>query len=352
MVVRIGNTWEKIIAFENLLAAARLAQQSKRYRPNVLAFNAEREKNLIKLQDELIEQTYHPGQYRSFRITDPKPRLISAAPYRDRVVHHALCQIIVPVIERTFIFDSYANRTGFGTHRALKRFTHFARHNRYVLQCDICQYFPSIDHEILKRALHHKLKCPDTLALIDLIIDSSNPQDPVSNYYPGDDLLTPLQRRQGLPIGNLTSQFFANVFLDGFDHFIKEKLKIKQYLRYVDDFALFSDDKAILQQARQAIEAYLTTLRLKIHPIKSQLFATAHGANFVGYRVLPDRIRVRSDNLQRGRQRLQGLQRDLEAGLVSESEFEQRLIAWFAHLSHADSHHLRQKILKSMSRLS
>jgi retron-type reverse transcriptase len=236
MVVRVGNTWEKIVSFENLLAAARLAQKGKRYRPNVLSFNADREKNLIELQAELKEQAYRPGQYRSFRITDPKPRLISAAPYRDRVVHHALCRVIVPPIDRTFIHDSYANRTGSGTHRALKRFAQFARTSRYILQCDICKYFPSIDREILKNILHRKLKCPRTLKLIDLIIDSGNLQDPVYDYYPGDDLLTPLQRPKGLPIGNLTSQFFANVYLDGFDHYIKEKLKIRKYLRYVDDF--------------------------------------------------------------------------------------------------------------------
>jgi RNA-directed DNA polymerase len=352
MVLRIGNTWEKIVAFENLLAAAQQAQKGKRYRPNVLAFNAEREKNLIQLQTELKEQTYCPSEYRSFRIEDPKPRLISAAPYRDRIVHHALCRVIVPIIERTFIHDSYANRTGFGTHRALKRFTSFARHHRYILQCDIRQYFPSIDHEILKTILHRKLKCPSTLALIDLIIDSSNPQEPVCDYYLGDDLLTPLQRRKGLPIGNLTSQFFANVYLDGFDHFVKETLKNQSYLRYVDDFALFSDNKEILQQARPAVETYLTTLRLKIHPIKSQLFATACGANFVGYRVLPDRIRVRNDNLRRGRERLQHLQTQLAAGILSQNEFDRRLTAWFGHLSHADSHHLRQKILQSINTLS
>lgn len=208
---RYGNLWHQIIDWSNLLLAARKAQKGKRFRDNVLAFNYNLEPELFKLQSELKEQTYRPGAYRSFRIYDPKPRLISAAPYRDRVVHHALCNIIVPLIEKSFIHDTYANRVGYGTHRALARFIQFARSSRYVLQCDIRKYFPSIDHEILKQIIRRKIKCQDTLWLIELIIDSSNPQEPVVEYFPGDDLLTPLLRRHGLPIGNLTSQFFREL---------------------------------------------------------------------------------------------------------------------------------------------
>jgi RNA-directed DNA polymerase len=233
---RYGNLWPDIIDFENLLQASHQAQRGKRYRPNVLAFNYNLEEELLQLQHELKDKTYQPGKYRTFSIYDPKPRMISAAPYRDRVVHHALCNVIVPILERTFIADTYANRTGYGTHRALKRFVHFARTSQYVLQCDIRKYFPSIDLEILKTILRRKIKCPDTLWLIDAIIDGSNPQGGDVEYFLGDDLLTPLQRRKGLPIGNLTSQFFANLYLNGFDHFIKEQLKARKYLRYVDDF--------------------------------------------------------------------------------------------------------------------
>jgi retron-type reverse transcriptase len=145
-----------------------------------------------------------------------------------------------------------------------------------------------------------------------------------------------------LPIGNLTSQFFANVYLNGFDHFVKEQLKVKRYLRYVDDFSLFSDDRPFLEQAWLAIEAYLTTLRLKLHPIKSQLFETRHGANFVGFRILPDCIRVRKSNLQRARQRLRQLQQDYATGQVSLESVIQRLQSWEAHLMHGDTHRLRR----------
>jgi retron-type reverse transcriptase len=221
---RYGNLYLQITDFGNLVLAARQAQKGKRFRENVLQFNYNLESELAKIKYELESKTYQPGRYKTFEICEPKRRLISAAPYRDRVVHHALCNIIVPIFEKTFISDSYANRLGFGTHRALYRFTNFARSNSYILQCDIKKYFPSINHEILKFLLRRKLKCQDTLWLLDTIIDSSNPQESVIDYFPGDDLLSPLQPNKGLPIGNLTSQFFANVYLNSLDHFVKEEL--------------------------------------------------------------------------------------------------------------------------------
>lgn len=341
---RHSNLWPLITNFDNLFQAARQAQQGKRFRPSVLEFNFALEQELFTLHKELRDRTYQPGKYRTFEIWEPKPRLISAAPYRDRVVHHALCNVIMPLLELTLIGDTYANRIGYGTHRALKQFTHFARSYRYCLQCDIQKYFPSIDHEILKALIRRKLKCPETLWLIDTIIDASNEQPPAIEYFPGDDLLTPVERRRGLPIGNLTSQSFANLYLNPFDHFVKRQLKLKHYLRYVDDFAAFSDDRQALADARLAMEDYLATLRLKMHPIKSQLFETRHGANFVGFRILPDRIRVRGDNLRRARKRMKQLQRDYEVGNITLKPLVQRLRSWEAHLTHGDTHRLRRRL--------
>lgn len=297
-----------------------------------------------QLQSELIDRTYYPGNYRTFQISDPKVRLISAAPYRDRVVHHALCNIIQPLIERSLIADTYANAQGYGTHRALRRFTEFARSSQYILQCDIKKYFPSIDRAILKGSIRRKIKCDRTLWLIELIIDRSNQQEFVLDYFPGDTLLTPLDRPRGLPIGNLTSQFFANYYLSGLDHFVKDRLRISKYLRFVDDFALFSDDYQELRDARLAIEDYLATLRLKLHPIKSQLFATQQGANFVGFRVLPDRVRVRNDNLRRARQRFKQLYRAYRQGSISIEDIHKRIGSWESHLKHGDTYRLRQHI--------
>lgn len=344
---RYGNLWPQIVDFENLLLAARLAQKGKRFRADVLAFNYRLEDELYCLQSELIQHAYQPGEYSSFRIYDPKPRLISAAPYRDRVVHHALCNVIMPLFEQTFISDSYANRLGYGTHRALKRYVQFYRSSDFVLQCDVRRYFPSIDHEILKVLMRRKLKCKSTLWLIDTIIDYSNEQDASIEYFSGDSLLTPIERRKGLPIGNLTSQFMANAYLSPFDHFVKEELLCPKYLRYVDDFALFSDDHSYLVNCRHKIEKYLEKFRLKIHPIKSQIFATDYGGNFVGFRVLGDRIRVRGDNLRRARRRLTQLQVDFRNGKIPLSQLIHRLQSWESHLKHGDTQNLCRSIFDS-----
>jgi retron-type reverse transcriptase len=344
---RHGNLWPEIISFTNLLKASRKAQRGKRFYPNVLEFNTQLETELLRLQEQqLINQTYRPGDYRTFQIFEPKPRLISAAPYRDRVVHHTLCNIICPLFEKSFIPDSYANRVGFGSHRALRRFTKFNRSSQLILQCDIKKYFPSIDHQILKNLIRQKIKCSNTLWLIELLIDHSNPQEASLDYFPGDNLLTPLERRKGLPIGNLTSQFFANVYLNGFDHFVKEKLKAKKYLRYVDDFAIFADDYDYLVNSKLAIQDYLNNLRLKIHPIKSQIFKTYYSCNFVGFRIFPDRIRVRNDNLRRARVRLKKLKNEYFTYKISLSKLIQRLQSWEAHLKHANSYKLRHSIFK------
>jgi len=356
MVKRHGNLWPQIIDFENLLLAARKAQLGKRWKASVLQFNYHRETELLALQRELTAKTYRPRGYTTFEIYDPKCRMISAAPYRDRVVHHALCNIIQPIFERTFIGDSYANRISYGTHRALRRFIHFTRTTPYVLQCDIQKYFPSIDHAMLKDLVRRKIKCRETLWLIDRIIDHSNEQFPVQELFAGDDLLTVLERRRGLPIGNLTSQFFANVYLNGFDHFVKEQLKGRRYVRYVDDFALFSEDRGFLVEARSAMEDYLAGLRLRVHPVKSQLFETRYGANFLGFRVIPVgesvpkdvKIRVRAENLRRGRRRLKQLQADYASGQLDFERLDQSMQSWIAHLSHADSWRLRQQLFADL----
>ena len=171
------------------------------------------------------------------------------------MVHHAFCAVCEPVFERGFIHDSYANRVGKGTHLAVARYEKFRDRFRYVFRCDIFRYFHTIDHEILKRDLRRRLACERTLDLADRIIDGSNPQEPVYQLFPGDDLLTPLERRRGLPIGNLTSQFFSNLYLDCMDHFIKEVLRAKGYVRYVDDFVLFHDDRERPRRVARASRA-------------------------------------------------------------------------------------------------
>ena len=246
----------------------------KHAKPGVAAFLANLEKEVLQLERQLQSGRYRPGRYKKIEIFDPKHRVVSAAPFRDRVVHHAFCAVCEPIFDRGFIHDSYANRRGKGTHRAVARYEKFRDAARYVLRCDIYRYFPAIDHEILKRDLRRRIACERTLRLADRIIDGSNRQEPVDFLFPGDDLLSPLQRRRGLPIGNLTSQFFANLYLDGLDHFCKEVLRAKGYVRYVDDFALFHYEPECLQRWRRRIETYLEGRRLRLHPLKTGIYST------------------------------------------------------------------------------
>jgi len=229
---RHGNLWQRMISFPNLLRAAELAQRGKRFRPDVARFHFDLERELWQLHSELTDQTYQPGNYHTFHIYEPKKRLISAAPYRDRVVHHALTRVLEPIFERSFIFDSYACRKFKGTHAAVDRAQQFAGRFRYVLKADIRKFFPSMDHEILNGLIARKIKDAHVQWLIARIIAGSNPQEAVTMYFPGDNLFTPMERRRGIPIGNQTSQFFANVYLNPLDHFVKDELRFGGYARF------------------------------------------------------------------------------------------------------------------------
>ena len=346
---REKSLYYKITDFSNLLLASRKAQKGKRFKKNVLKFNHHLENELIGIRDSLISHTYRPGPYHVFKIYDPKERLISAAAYRDRVVHHALCNVIEPVFEKTFIFDSYANRTGKGTHRAINRFQEFAGKNRYVLKADIRKYFPSIDLEILKSLIRRKIACPDTLWLIYLIIDNSNQQEGVYDVFPGDDLFTPCERRKGIPIGNLTSQFFANIYLNPLDHFIKEELKCRYYVRYVDDFAVFDNDKKYLHQIKEETGAFLESLRLRLHENKTKVFRVETGIGFLGHMIFPDFRLLKKENLKRFRRRLKRQVRMYESGMLSLEKLRQSLQSWNAHASYSDTYRLRKEIFDNLA---
>ena len=255
MARRYYNFYPELTSLGNLYQAFRKAATGKRGQPGVAGFEFFLERNLFDLREALSSQTYLPGGYASFYIRDPKRRLISAAPFRDRVVHHALCNLIEPIFERTFIGDSYANRIGKGTHAALDRAQGYARRYPYVLQCDIKQFFPSVDHAILKRILVRKIGDPQAFWLCEQILDGGSSvlrdeYEPV--YFPGDDLFS-AARLRGLPIGNLTSQFWANVYLNELDQFVKRELHVAAYLRYVDDFLLFANSKRQLWVWKDAV---------------------------------------------------------------------------------------------------
>ena len=215
MVRRHDDLFDRIASFDALTAAAKRAAAGKRRKPGTASFLFGLEREVLRLERELQEGSYRTGRYLEIIVRDPKRRVVSAAPFRDRVVHHALFAVIGPIFERGFIDHSYANRTGYGTHRAVARFERLRDRHRHVLRADIWRYFPAIDHAVLKRDLRRRIACERTLALCDTIIDGSNAQEPAEWFFPGDDLFSVTERRRGLPLGNLTSQFFANVYLDG-----------------------------------------------------------------------------------------------------------------------------------------
>ena len=343
----IDGLFPRIASFPALEAAAQRAARGKRRKPGVAAFLANLEAEVLRLERELLTGAWRPGRYVEIVVHEPKPRMVSAAPFRDRVVHHALCAVIEPLFERGFVFDSYANRRGKGTHRAVTRYERFRNRHRHVLRCDLYRYFPSIDHALLKTDVRRRIGCERTLHLIDAIIDGSNPQEPVNRYYPGDDLFTPFERRRGLPIGNLTSQLFANVHLDGFDHFVKEVLRAPGYLRYVDDFALFHDDPAVLAEWRGRIAAYLARRRLSLHPRKTYVAATAEPTIFLGYVLLPDgRRRLPEDNVRRFRGRLRSMKDRVRAGTLAPEDARPHIASWVAHARHANTRRLRHALLR------
>jgi len=325
---RLGGLFSRVHPFDNLLLAARRAQRGKRYRPDVLRFNRRLEDELHRLSRELASGRWTPAPHRHFLIRDPKRRWISAAPYRDRVVHHALCAVIEPEIDRRLIFDCWANRRGKGSHRAALRYQRFAGRFRYALKVDIRKYFPAIDHQILEEGFHRIFKDAPLLALMERIVDHGTSPEPFRAYFPGDDLFTPWERRQGLPIGNLTSQIWANLYLDDLDHWAKERLGARGYLRFVDDFILLHDDKGVLTDWLERVKEKLAELRLVVHPRKSVIRRTEEGVPFLGYMIWPDRIRVRGETVRRYRRRLKRRRRSGEP----QEAVDRSLAAWRGHV--------------------
>lgn len=339
--------FDELTSWNNLLLAYKRASAGKRGQANVAAFEYRLEDHLLYLQEELRAQTYQPGKYDSFYIHEPKRRLISAAPFGDRVAHHALCNVIEPIFERSFIFDSYANRVGKGTHRALARCQEFARRYTYVLACDLRQFFPSIDHGILRATLARKISDPGVRWLVDQILTSgegvlSDAYDMV--YFPGDDLFA-INRPRGLPIGNLTSQFWANVYLNAFDHFVKRELRCAAYLRYVDDLLLFADEKKTLWAWKAAVKKRLAALRVTIHP-GAHPRPVREGIPFLGFVVFPQRRRLKRRKGIHFRRRFRELIVAYQAGAIPLSQVTASVRGWINHVRYANTMGLRKAILR------
>ncbi len=328
MVRRIGYIFEEVVSFENLLKAFYKAKKGAGKTEDANRFFYNLESEIAALQIELMTGDYQPGEYRKFTIYEPKERVISVAPFRDRVVHHAVVSVLEPIFEKVFIHDSYATRKKKGTHKAVLRAQEFIRKNRWFLKSDIKSYFASIDVDILLKITKRKIKDPQLMALLEKIFKNGS------------------EKHRGLPIGNLTSQFFANVYLNIFDHFVKEELKVKEYIRYMDDFVVFSEDKEVLKAIKNKVRDFLST-ELKLTPKESATYinSSTNGLGFLGKRVFPGTIRIKRENLKRSMANLKKRCFEFENNAISELRFTQSIASITEYLSEGNTYKFRNTLI-------
>jgi retron-type reverse transcriptase len=337
MAHTVNGLWDGCIDFENIYRGYLAAARGKRYRDDVLSFKASLEDGLFSIIKELKDGSYQPLPLRQFWIYDPKQRLISAPVFRDRIVHHALVQIIEPVFERRFINESFACRAGRGTHASMHHVHHCTQlakrqwGNYYVLKCDATRFFPSIKHDILKQIIRQSIRDKRLLRLIDTIIQSHESEP---------------QTGRGIPIGALTSQLFANVYLDPLDHYLKETCRIKYYARYMDDFVIIHRDKDFLWELLKKIEAFLRDrLELSLNP-KTGIYPGRHGIDFCGYRVWPTHIKPRKRTVKRAKRRLRKLAKVYRDHPNILKHAKASIISFIGYIKHCSGNRTLKSVLK------
>ncbi|MDD5116377.1 MAG: reverse transcriptase/maturase family protein [Candidatus Omnitrophica bacterium] len=335
------NLYSQIVSFENLLCAYRTFRKGKRYKNDVLGFDYNYEKKLLDLQDELVSHAYTPLSPHRFYVYEPKKRAIEAAVVRDRVVHHALCRVVEPIFDKRLIYDTYACRRDKGTLAAIERFEEFKRkllcradENRiYIFKADISKYFENIDHGILLGLISERIKDKDVIWLISRILN------------PGD---RPCASANGIPIGNLTSQFFANLYLNPLDQFVKHDLRIKYYIRYMDDFVLMDLSKDRLQSAKAEIARFLEDkLQLRFHPKKQTVTPLKCGIDFLGFRIFYTHRLLRKENAKRFARRIKKMKERFERKEIALGRISASINGWIAHAKHGNTYRLRKKILRN-----
>lgn len=318
------NLYPKVYDFQNLYQAYQNAIKKKRWRVSAMRFGRHLEENLIELQNELIYETYQPGAYYSFYVEEPKRRFVMAAPFRDRVLHHAVCNVIGPIFEQGFFFHSYACLPGKGTLAGVeateKMLREYGERKAYCLKCDVYHYFASIDHDVLKRLIRKRIGDRKLLRLLDVIIDST-------------------EEDAGIPLGNLTSQLFANIYLTELDRFVKQDLRARHYVRYMDDFILLSEDKAELRRWQQDIEGFLDTrLNLRLNH-KTAIFPVSRGIDFLGYRIWPHRRLLRKRMIKRMRRALKHFQHGKK---VNWAHARGAVASWLGVVCNSDAKQIRE----------
>lgn len=327
------SLWQSLCSDLNLELAYKNARKHKTLKPYILEFEENLYEKLSLLKTELLLHSYQPKSLETFILRDPKTRKISKSDFRDRIVHHALCNIIDPILGKSFIHDSYANRLNKGTLKAIERFEYFARkasHNftrkTYVLKADIRHYFENVDHDILTNIITRKIKDAEIIWLIKKILKNHS-------------------QNKGMPLGNLTSQFFANVYLNEFDYFVKHQLKAKHYIRYVDDFVILHNSKNILENWQNLIGFFLYhQLALELHPDKSKIIPLNRGIDFLGFKIFPYHRLMKRRNRRKFQRKLRENIALFEQQQIGYDELYDFMEGWLAYAKHADTYKLREKI--------
>lgn len=327
------NIFAQIISIENLFAAWTEFQSGKMGRIDVLEFFQDVEIKLFELHRELVCRKYRHEKYTAFCITDPKERLIHKAFVRDRIVHHALFAILNPIFEPTFIANSFSCRVGKGTHKGVDVVESMLRttsrnntHPCFVLKCDIQKFFASIDHAILFRIIRRRIRDEYAQDLIHEIIQSFHSDFSTSVGW------------KGLPLGNLTSQLFANIYMNEFDQFVKHGLHIKNYARYTDDFVIVSDDREYLEKLIPQLQTFLTEhLELRLHPAKTFIRKYTQGVDFLGYIIFPNHRLLRTKTKRRIMARFGDRLFEYRHNMITDQQLGQVAQSYLGVLSHAST---------------
>ncbi len=331
MKIQLRHDFESIISIDNLLKAWKEFLRGKQHKSDVQEFSFHLMDNIITLHQDLASGIYCHGGYQAFNISDPKPRNIHKANIRDRLLHHALYRILYPFFDKTFTSDSYSCRIDKGTHKALNRFKYFtnkvSKNNTrtcWVLKCDIKKFFANISHEILMKILKQYITDKDILWLLNKVISS------FYSTYPGI----------GLPLGNLTSQLFVNIYMNEFDRFIKHKLRVKYYIRYADDFVILSDNRKELEDFISPISKFLfEKLKLRLHPNKVSIKTLASGINFLGWVNFPKHRVLRTATKRRMFRR------------IEKSPTPETLNSYLGLLGHGNTYKLKNKIIAFVGKI-
>lgn len=330
-----NNLFSKICTYENLSLAFTKAKKRKSKKDYVIRFEKNLKAELLRLQWELLMGIYKPAPLKTFIVKDPKTRKISASHFRDRVIHHAICNVIESIFEPRFIYDSFANRKGKGTSGTLKRFDKFLRKvkNGFALKADIRKYFESVDQRILLNLLSKRIKDTQIIDLISIILKNHKTQ----------------KIDKGMPLGNLTSQFFANIYLSELDYFVKHKLRAKYYLRYVDDFVIVEKDSGQLTDYQQKIQDFLAAhLELSLHPQKTQIIKISDGVPLVGFKVYKTHKIIKRSNRLRFFKRLNGL---ILQGHSSDT-IKLRSAGWLGYAQMGNSYKVRERVSQMLGGLN